>query len=566
MDSKREVASLKAASLQFADSFRAFLTAFYHLVKVIGSASQSAIEQSPFYSPLTGRNRVDMIVGGILALVFREMLGVVPLPGGALYSLVVKPISDLLGQLFVSRTYEPPTDAPGPAGFVLHDKLEWVGRTEPARWIASPESLTIHSDIRATGLPHPSCSVRILGESPVDGSHSYLGMGIRLSDNILISPFHVLGMVGESFTLKGCNRAVVKVNFDPSKITYSNQQEDVIMYDVGAPVFTKAGVARAKVSTLELTKRVAIMACNNGTEHGVSSQGLAKVSSENIAYESDYSSLSGHSGAPVVQVGLGGAQRVVGMHLGSKVGKGVNYFLALSGVRFLTGKNTESASGSYVSEMDNEDILMRERVEAARFITEERAKLKREGDHRFDDDQMLREWEETNANAAVDFYKRNKEEFVEEFAYAPGRGWLRKGGKGKGGAMSKYAEGASAPVTRDPSRLGNWLERSAASLKEKSSQSESTRTSSTTQTSPVSSESKREKLEEASSRSEVLNKSQTPDQSLPQDLYESLRLALASGQISKTAVKSFLRSVETSSKSSTTEQTPQSEENKSVKA
>lgn len=566
MDSKREVASLKAASLQFADSFRAFLTAFYHLVKVIGSASQSAIEQSPFYSPLTGRNRVDMIVGGILALVFREMLGVVPLPGGALYSLVVKPVSDLLGQLFVTRTYEPPTDAPGPAGHVLHDKLEWVGRTEPTRWIASPESLTIHSDIRATGLPHPSCSVRILGESPVDGSHSYLGMGIRLSDNILIAPFHVLSTVGESFTLKGCNRAVVKVSFDPAKITYSNQQEDVILYDVGAPVFTKAGVARAKIATLELTKRVAIMACNNGTEHGVSSQGLAKVSSENIAYESDYSSLSGHSGAPVVQMGLGGVQRVVGMHLGSKVGKGVNYFLALSGVRFLTGKNTESASGSYVSEMDNEDILMRERVEAARYITEERAKLKREGDHRFDDDQMLREWEETNANAAVDFYKRNKEEFVEEFAYAPGRGWLRRGGKGKGGAMSKYAESASAPVTRDPSRLGNWLERSAASLKEKSSLSESMRTSSTTQTSPVSSASKREKLEEVSSRSEVPNKSRTPDQSLPQDPFESLRLALESGQISKTAVKTFLRSVEMSSKSSTTEQTPQSEENKSVKA
>lgn len=448
----------------------------------------------------------------------------------------------------------------------MHDKLEWVGRTEPSRWMASPEALTINSEIRATGLPHPSCSVRILGESPVDGSHGYLGMGIRISNDILIAPFHVLGTVGDSFTLKGCNRAVVKVNFDPSRITYSNQEEDVMLYDVGAPVFTKAGVARAKIATLEINKRVAIMACNNGTEHGVSSQGLARVSPENIAYESDYSSLSGHSGAPVVQLGLGGVQRVVGMHLGSKVGKGVNYFLALSGVRFLTGKNTESASGSYVSEMDNEDVLMRERVEAYKFISEERARLKREGDHRFDDDQMLQEWEETNANAAVDFYKRNKEEFVSEFAYAPGRGWLRKGGKGKGGAMSKYAESASAPVTRDPPRLGNWLERSAASLKEKSSQSESERTSSMTQTSLVSSASKREKLEEVSSPSEVLNKSQTPDQKESLDLLESLKLALVNGQLSKTAVKNFLNSVPMSSKSSNTGPTPQSEENKSVKA
>lgn len=419
------------------------------------------------------------------------------------------------------------------------------------------EALTVHSDIVATGTPHNSSAVRLFKKDAVSG-FVYVGMGIRVSDDNLWLPNHVMRYLTDSeFKMKGANREVATLTYDKSLIVRESpiEEDDYVVYKVGKVAFTRTGTAKAKIRDLKLDQRVYVNACHEGTEHGTVAEGLISQTPYNFAFYGSYSSVPGHSGAEVLQLDKG-SKCVVGMHVAAKNVDGVvkNIFISSHVLNDYT-KSLESAPSTVSSTATHQsEIDARERIKAMQEAAEYQAKAKQRGDHRFDDGELEDSWAESNAEAALRSYRANREEFVQNFSYSRTKGWIRAGGKAKGGKMTKYGE----------SSLLKGLQRMTAPLTQMSRQEESKKTLSQTSTKQDSSE--QVKVQESQKAdSSKSQEPQTPSVSASQNkqasILEYLTQELESGRTSKSQLRQLVNglkvSEKASSKPSSTEQTPQ---------
>lgn len=373
-------------------------------------------------------------------------------PRGAEYARYI--ITKLMISLTVA--IDPPTQGYAAGEIIKRMRMDLEEVSRPASTVGT-EALTLTNAIKATGTSHESYLVRLFKKDIDASSYSYVGLGIRVSELSMWLPHHVATYLDGEFKAIGNNRHVVVTKWDPALIRLSDEFEDTVIYEAGKPFFSKVGAKIAKLGKLDKTRRVFLRTCVGSSEHGAVSEGRAVDSSFNYKMRADYSSVEGNSGGAVCQLQDGG-EVVVGQHLGfdkkPSFGDHINFFLlpAVFKVRPVSispeNSNSSVSSGSHAHSRDS-DQDHRDRARFARESEEYRAKVKREGDHRFDDGALEREWEEVDATIATDEFRRNRNEALDEFTYVKSRGWLRRGGKGKGG-VKIHTESVKTPPTPAP--------------------------------------------------------------------------------------------------------------------
>jgi len=457
-----------------------------------------------------------------------------------------------------------PPSLPLSVGEVLHKRSKLTAA------FVGQESLTVHSDIKATGAMHASSSVRLFKKSAL-GEFEFVGMGIRVSEEDMWTPAHVFKQLTDAeFKMKGFSRNVATLTFDPQMIIKESpsNEDDYVVYRVGKSMFARTSTSKAKTRNLVMEKRVYVHACKEGTEYGTVSEGIPEQTPFNFMFRGSYSTVPGHSGAEVHQLDSG-TKYLVGMHLAGVNDKGgvSNLFVSAAVLQDFTRDN-ESWTETNSSNSSGSSNDYRERVIAAQKAEDFQKAARARGDHRYDEGEMEAHWEEVNAEAAMRSYRANEKEFLETHSYAKGKGWRRAGGKTRGGKMTKYNESAS--------ELLKGFQREVAPQRQISNHKiESQRTSSEIMTSPdslsVLAQAARSKEKEtlkadSSVVSDRLTLSRNLEQSETLPILQLLSQELTNGRVSKAKVTKFLGSLKVAdkelSKSSNTEQTPPSAESK----
>lgn len=562
---------LKSGASEVAKSFLHFMSVVAAFVRLLKERLQASASVAQLAGWIGRRNVIDMFLGYVLVWAIKDSYA---------HDLVrarVKTARGLLthlGDLLVQPEVDEPTQ-PLVAGAVLTRRKRPFEEDDyggfPAAMM-SKEALTLHSDIRATGTAHKPYQVRLFSSDPVS-SFKYVGMGMRIGEENLLVPGHVFQMLKDApFKMKGSNRKVAELTFDPEAVVKEgSDRDDYVLYKVGKAAFARTGTAKPALRPLTLTTRVYLSGCHEGTESGTISEGIAASTSFNFLYSANYSSLPGYSGAAVEQL-HNNKFYVVGMHCCAvrENGDVSNWFLSTSILNdFGDGSITyESVSVSSSVDTDHSTEQAMERVRAVQYAREYQAEAKRRGDHRFDDGVLEEHWAQVNAEEALREFRRNRDEFAQNFSYVGKLGWVRSGGKQQGGKMRFMTE-SSASL--------KGLERSATPLTEMSGRSLSstllpTKTSLPTGTSLASwNHTKDTSLGPILSRSSgIADQSQGPAPSETLPILKSLEQSLRNGEISKTKVREFINgwkvSEETSSEPSGSSQTQGLEESKREKA
>lgn len=562
--------TLRSAINDFVHALKAFHSALYALILVVRNSAMS-LDNDRFKTWLRGRNAQDVFLGFVLSQAIRyatdDKFTFASFMAG--FSRIKLALSDYFKAVEI--------DQPTP-GFeesaVVYPRPEVKRFKETGPSGATVEAMQPNTDIRATGLSHDSFAVRLFSLSN-GGAYSYVGMGVRISEEEMMLPYHVAIHLKEGFKMKGANRNVVTLEFDQSLIVRQSVENDFIIYRAGKVAFTRTGTSKAKFRPLQMEKRVFIRACVDGTEHGSVSEGIPTYSPFNDSYYADYSSVAGHSGAPILQL-ENRNHFLVGMHTNATADK--NQFLGVYyAINPITDFNESSTMSSSSVSQDSEEKRYTLRVRAAMYVEQKHKEARMRGDHRFDDGVVEDEWALANANEAAAEFSRNKEEFAENFAYVKGKGWHRKrGGKAKGGVMiyeSKEPHQEAAAAAQALSLL-KGRERVCAPLKEVSAassvsetQPESMRTSSKTMTSPDSEGMKQKTMEQESSASVEPTRSLCQSIGIPQRELDDLISTLKASGLSKKKLRDLVAhlpaSIETSSTQPTSSATPPEEQNRS---